>query len=147
MHARETTRDSSWMQWTCLIEASCADVLRASSRVPSTHMDRGELRDESLRGRLVWWMQFIKRSIILRKANRTLIFAAVNKAAIFSNCTLKGKGAFHLSELTGQTLLAVTRISLLIKTIQPDQSNPKYYARNRWFFSKNSWEKPISLLK
>ena len=33
-------------------------------------------------------MQFIKRSIILRRANRTLIFAAVNKAAIFSNCTL-----------------------------------------------------------
>ena len=57
------------------------------------------------------------------------------------------KGAFHLSELTGQTLLVVTRISLLIKTIQPDQSNPKYYARKRWFFSKNSWEKPISLLK
>ena len=59
-------------------------------------------------------------------------------------------GAFHLfpfpSELkTGQTLLVVTRISLLIKTIQPDQSNPKYYARKRWFFSKNSWEKPISL--
>ena len=34
-------------------EASCADALRASSRVPSTHMDRGELREESLRGRLV----------------------------------------------------------------------------------------------
>ena len=37
----------------------------------------------------------------------------------------KSKGAFHLSELTGQTLPVVTRISLLIKTIQPDQSNPK----------------------
>ena len=57
------------------------------------------------------------------------------------------KGAFHLSELTGQTLLVVTRISLLIKTIQPDQSNPKYYARKRWFFNKNSWEKSISLSK
>ena len=57
------------------------------------------------------------------------------------------RGAFHLSELTGQTLLVVTRISLLIKTIQPDKSNPKYYARKRWFFSKNSGEKRISLSK
>ena len=35
------------------------------------------------------------------------------------------KGAFHLPELTGQTIPIVMRISLLIKTIQPDQSNPK----------------------
>ena len=34
-------------------------------------------------------------------------------------------GAFHLSELTGQTIPVVTRISLLITTIQPDQSKPK----------------------
>ena len=55
------------------------------------------------------------------------------------------KGAFHLSELTGQTIPVVMRILLLIKTFQPDPSNPKYYARRRWFFSKNCWEKPISL--
>ena len=36
--------------------------------------------------------------------------------------------------------------SLLIKTLEPYQSNPKYYARRRWFFSKNSWKKPISFL-
>ena len=35
------------------------------------------------------------------------------------------KGAFHLSELTGQTIPVVMRISLLIKTIQPDMLNPK----------------------
>ena len=35
------------------------------------------------------------------------------------------EGAFHLSELTGQTLPVVTRITLLIKTIQPDQSIPE----------------------
>jgi len=35
------------------------------------------------------------------------------------------KGAFHLSELTGQTITVAMKISLLIKTIQPDQSNPK----------------------
>ena len=35
------------------------------------------------------------------------------------------KGAFHLSELTGQTIPIIMRISLLIKTIQPDQSNRK----------------------
>ena len=37
----------------------------------------------------------------------------------------KSKGAFHLSELTGQTNPVVMKISLLIKTILPDQSNPK----------------------
>ena len=34
-------------------------------------------------------------------------------------------GAFHLSELTSQTIPVVMRISLLIKTLQPDQVNPK----------------------
>ena len=50
------------------------------------------------------------------------------------------KGAFHLSELTGQTIPVVMRILLLIKTFQLDPSNPKYYARRRW-------EKPISFVK
>ena len=40
-------------------------------------------------------------------------------------------GAFHLSELTGQTIPVVMRISLLIKTIHPDQSNPKQCAARR----------------
>ena len=31
------------------------------------------------------------------------------------------KGAFHLSELTGQDIPVVMRILLLIKAIQPDQ--------------------------
>ena len=35
------------------------------------------------------------------------------------------KGAFHLSQLTGQTIPVTTIISLLIKTLQPDKSNPK----------------------
>ena len=33
------------------------------------------------------------------------------------------------------------RISLLIKTIQPGQSNPKLCARRRWFFTKKPFEK------
>ena len=33
--------------------------------------------------------------------------------------------AFHLSELSGQTIPFVMRISLLIKTVQADQSIPK----------------------
>ena len=41
----------------------------------------------------------------------------------------------------------VMRISLSIRTNHPDQSNPKYYAQRRWFFSKTSWKKPISLPK
>ena len=43
----------------------------------------------------------------------------------------ESNGAFHLSELTCQITPVVTRISLLIKTIQPDMSNPKQYARRR----------------
>ncbi|MCG8406879.1 MAG: hypothetical protein MI923_16905, partial [Phycisphaerales bacterium] len=50
-------------------------------------------------------------------------------------------------ELTGQPIPIVMRISLLIKANHPDQSNPKYYAERRWFFSKTSWKKHISLPK
>ena len=39
--------------------------------------------------------------------------------------TLLFQGAFYLSELTDKTLPVVIRITLLIKTIQPDQLNPK----------------------
>ena len=39
------------------------------------------------------------------------------------------------------------RISLLINTNHPDQSNSKHYAQRRWFFSKTSWKTPISLPK
>ena len=35
------------------------------------------------------------------------------------------QGAFQLSELTGQTIPVLMRISLWIKTIRPDQSDPK----------------------
>ena len=59
----------------------------------------------------------------------------------------ESNGAFHLSELTCQIIPVVTRISLLKKTIQPDMSNPKQYARRRWLFSKNSWKKLIALSK
>ena len=57
------------------------------------------------------------------------------------------QGAFHLSEATGQPIPIVIRISLLIKTNHPDHSKPKYYVQRRWFFSKTSWKKPISLPK
>ena len=57
------------------------------------------------------------------------------------------KGAFHLSQLTGQPIPIVMRISLLIKNNHQDQSNPKYYVQRRWFFSKTSWKKRISLPK
>ena len=36
-------------------------------------------------------------------------------------------------------------ISLLIKTLQLDQSNPEWHPPRRRFFSKNSWKTPISL--
>ena len=36
---------------------------------------------------------------------------------------LESMGAFHLSELTGQTIPVAMIISLSIKTLPPDQSN------------------------
>ena len=57
-------------------------------------------------------------------------------------------GADIKHRLTGQTIPIVMRISLSIKkNILQDQSNPKTHARSRWFFSKNSWGKPISISK
>ena len=35
-----------------------------------------------------------------------------------------------------QTITVVLGISLLIMSIQPDQSNPKWFVRRQWFFSK-----------
>ena len=57
------------------------------------------------------------------------------------------KGAFHLSELTDQPIPIVMRISLLIKTNNPDQSNPKYYAQRRCFFQQNLFEKTYFIAK
>ena len=62
-------------------------------------------------------------------------------------CRKRSQGAFHLSELTGQPIPIVMRISLLINNNHPDQSNPTHYAQRRWFFSKTSWKTPLSLPK
>jgi len=56
-------------------------------------------------------------------------------------------GAYHLSELTGQPIPILMRISLLIKINHPDQSNPKYYTQRRRFLCKTSWKKPIPFPK
>ena len=56
-------------------------------------------------------------------------------------------GRFPRSELTGQDIPFVMRILLLIKAIQPDQSNAKQYARRKSFFIKNSWKRSISFSK
>ena len=44
-------------------------------------------------------------------------------------------GRFHFSELTCQTLAVLMRIWFWIKTIQPDQANPKYSVREGDGFS------------
>ena len=53
--------------------------------------------------------------------------------------------AFHLSQPTGQTIPIIMRISLLIKTNQPDQS-VKFWivCIKETVFSKHSLKKPIS---
>ena len=56
--------------------------------------------------------------------NVSTLPSAIRCETLLQNVYLT-KGAFHLSELAGQTIPVVIRISLLIKTIQPDQSNPK----------------------
>ena len=53
-------------------------------------------------------------------------------------------GTFHLSELTGQKIPVKMTISLLIKTIQ---SNPKWHARRKWGFNKNSWKNAFFIVK
>ena len=53
------------------------------------------------------------------------------------------EGAFYLSELTSETIRVVVRISLLSKTIQPDQSSP-CMQEGDGFSAKTLWKKPIS---
>ena len=60
----------------------------------------------------------------LRKLTRPRLFFF----SMVTNCN----GAFHLSELTGQTIPVVMRISLFLKTIQSDLSN---FDLSNFFFS------------
>ena len=55
----------------------------------------------------------------------------MNGLAAVTFKSYESNGAFHLSELTCHTIPVAMRISLLIKAIQPDMSDPKYYARGR----------------
>ena len=56
-------------------------------------------------------------------------------------------GALDLLELTGQTNPVATVISVLFKALQPDQSNPKEYARGKCFFQQKLLEKAYFILK
>ena len=51
------------------------------------------------------------------------------------------KPAFHLSELTDQPIAIVMRISLLIKTNHPHQSNPTVLCTTEMVFQQNFLEK------
>ena len=62
-------------------------------------------------------------------------------------CSAQTKAPFHLSELTGQHIPIVMRISLLIKTNHLDQSNPKYYAQKEMVFQQNLLEKAYFIVK
>ena len=53
---------------------------------------------------------------------------------LLSMTHFREKGAFHLSKLTGQPIPIEMRISLLIKTNHPDQSNPRYDAQKEIVF-------------
>ena len=57
------------------------------------------------------------------------------------------KGTFHFSEVTTQAIPVVLRISPLIKTILPDQSNLKWYAWRKLCFIKNPLKKLIYFSK
>ena len=57
-------------------------------------------------------------------------------------------GAFYLSELAGQPIPIVMRISFLIKTSHPDLSNPKCYAqRGCMVLQQNLLEKAYLIAK
>ena len=57
------------------------------------------------------------------------------------------KGAFHFSEVATEAIPVILRISPLIKTILPDQSNLKCYAWRKLCFIKNSLKKLIYFSK
>ena len=57
---------------------------------------------------------------------------------------IKAKVAFHLSELTSQTIPVATIISVLIKTLQPDPSNPKIACTKDNVSQQKLFEKAIS---
>ena len=78
--------------------------------------------------------------------NGTVFYTPVEEEKQRENWT-PSQGAFHFSEPTGQDIPIVMRILLLIKAIQPDQSNPKQYVRRKSSFIKNSWIKPILFSK
>ena len=63
---------------------------------------------------------------------------AERKKVVLQLTPERTKNDFHMTELTRKTMIPVVRkISLIIKTIHPDQSNPKYYyERRRWFSAK-----------
>ena len=54
---------------------------------------------------------------------------------------MTNKAAFHLSELTDQPIPIVMRISLLIKTNLPHQSNPTVLCTTEMVFQQNFLEK------
>ena len=60
--------------------------------------------------------------------------------------TAETEGTFHLSELTGQAIPVVMKVSFLMKTIQPDQSNPiedgfskKPFGKSRFHLLTTDW--------
>jgi len=60
----------------------------------------------------------------------------------FETKSLLAKGAFHSPELTCETIPVAMIISLLIKTLQPDQSNPD--TKEKVFQDKLLEKRPIS---
>ena len=71
-----------------------------------------------------WWYGLKWVSTCFHISNRPLPFH-LHLHEISNFLDSETWGAFHLSELTGQTLPVVMKISLLIKTILLHQSNPK----------------------
>lgn len=57
--------------------------------------------------------------------NENLLHAGCPVSNVTKNIMFLSSGAFHLSELSGQIIPAVTGISLLIRTIQPGHRWPK----------------------
>ena len=68
-------------------------------------------------------------------------FFVLWKLPTYEISNIWSKVDFHLSELTGQTIPTLMRISLLIKTLQPDQSNPKIVCTKEMVFQQKLLEK------
>ena len=88
-----------------------------------------------------------RRRVLERLASLTQIGELARRLNVQFRAEYGNKGAFLLSELTGQTIPVIMRISLLINTIQPAHSILKSMYEGDSVSTKTLGKKHFSLSK